>query len=574
MDISTVPGGTAGLILFGVVGFFAVVLVVVMIYARMYQKASPNEVLVISGRGSEPRLVIGSGQLVIPLFERVDRFSLETMTIELLTPEVYTAQGVPVIIDAVAQVKVRNEPDMVRLALERFLSKSPMEIKEIVKQTLEGHTRAIIGQMNVEGIITARDEFAQKVAEVSSRDLANMGLTIDSFSIKDVKDNQGYLAALGKPRTAEVKRDAAIAEANAARDAQKAAAGASQEAEVAKIEAKTRIAEKDRDFRIQQAEYNIASKQREAEADLSYDLQKNISAQKVKEQEVQIQVVEKQKQIQVQKSEAERREVELVATVRKPAEAKQYEIQTLATAEQFKLKTTAEGQAEANRLTGFASAEIRQKQGEAEAAANKAQGLAHAEGQEGFGLEHLQPGGHHADADRSDAGDRIRHLGAAGQDREDRDDQLGRRRWWGFAPDSGRDRCGGPDARRAGSPDGHRPGRSGRSVAWLGPEGEAGNQDRVAGRSRRQEGRRTTDRPGGSGRELLTNLPIDWRPPGPCPGGLFDSCRRLPGSRPGDLCASWQGLLKRSRSRNFFTLFDGESTSESGGNPAIHRFGA
>jgi flotillin len=379
MDISTVPGGTAGLILFGVVGFFAVVLVVVMIYARMYQKASPNEVLVISGRGSEPRLVIGSGQLVIPLFERVDRFSLETMTIELLTPEVYTAQGVPVIIDAVAQVKVRNEPDMVRLALERFLSKSPMEIKEIVKQTLEGHTRAIIGQMNVEGIITARDEFAQKVAEVSSRDLANMGLTIDSFSIKDVKDNQGYLAALGKPRTAEVKRDAAIAEANAARDAQKAAAGASQEAEVAKIEAKTRIAEKDRDFRIQQAEYNIASKQREAEADLSYDLQKNISAQKVKEQEVQIQVVEKQKQIQVQKSEAERREVELVATVRKPAEAKQYEIQTLATAEQFKLKTTAEGQAEANRLTGFASAEIRQKQGEAEAAANKAQGLAHAE---------------------------------------------------------------------------------------------------------------------------------------------------------------------------------------------------
>jgi len=217
------------------------------------------------------------------------------------------------------------------------------------------------------------------VAEVSSRDLANMGLTIDSFSIKDVKDNQGYLAALGKPRTAEVKRDAAIAEANAARDAQKAAAGASQEAEVAKIEAKTRIAEKDRDFRIQQAEFNIASKQREAEADLSYDLQKNISAQKVKEQEVQIQVVEKQKQIQVQKSEAERREVELVATVRKPAEAKQYEIQTLATAEQFKLKTTAEGQAEANRLTGFASAEIRQKQGEAEAAANKAQGLAHAE---------------------------------------------------------------------------------------------------------------------------------------------------------------------------------------------------
>lgn len=375
-----------GLVVFGVVALFAVVLLLAMIYTKMYQKASPNEVLVISGRGKEPRLVIGSGQLVIPLFERVDRFSLETMTIEILTPEVYTAQGVPVIIDAVAQVKVRNEPDMVRLALERFLSKNPSEIKEIVKQTLEGHTRAIIGQMSIEGIITARDEFAQKVTEVSTRDLANMGLTIDSFSIKDVKDNQGYLAALGKPRTAEVKRDAAIAEANAARDSQKAAASAGQEAEIAKIEARTRIAEKDRDFRIQQAEFNIASKRREAEADLTYELQKNISAQKVKEQEVQIQVVEKQKLIEVARSEAERREVELVATVRKPAEARQYEIETLANAEQFKLKTTAAGSAEAERLNGFAQAEVHQRGGEAEAAAEKAKGLASAEVERAKGL--------------------------------------------------------------------------------------------------------------------------------------------------------------------------------------------
>lgn len=379
MGIEDIPGGPVGLVVFGLAGIFVVVMLVAAVYTKMYQKASPNEVLVISGRGHEPRLVIGSGQLVIPLFERVDRFSLETMTIEILTPEVYTSQGVPVIIDAVAQVKVRNEADMVRLALERFLSKTPGEIKEIVKQTLEGHARAIIGQMSIESIITARDEFAQKVTEVSTRDLANMGLTIDSFSIKDIKDNQGYLAALGKPRTAEVKRDAAIAEANAARDAQKASAIAGQDAEIAKIEARTRIAEKDRDFRIQQAEYNIASKKREAEADLSYDLQKNISAQKVMEQQVEIQVVEKKKLIEVARSEAERREVELVATVRKPAEARQYEIQTLATAEQFKLKTTASGEAEANRLTGFSTAEVDQKRGEALAAADKAKGLAQAE---------------------------------------------------------------------------------------------------------------------------------------------------------------------------------------------------
>ena len=388
--MSDIPGGPVGMILLGILGLFFIVFLLALIYTKMYQKASPNEVLVISGRGKEPRLVIGSGQLVIPLFERIDRFSLETMTIEILTPEVYSSHGVPLIIDAVAQVKVRNESDMVRLALERFLSKKPNEIREIVKQTLEGHTRAIIGQMSVEDIITARDEFAQKVTEVSTRDLANMGLAIDSFSIKDIKDNQGYLAALGKPRTAEVKRDAAIAEAMAARDAQKASAIAGQEAEIAKIEAKTQIADKDREFRIKQAGYNKEAMKSEAEADLSYELQKNISAQEVKKQEVMIQVVEKQQLIEVERREAERREVELIATVKKPAEAEQYRIQTLAEAEQFKLKTTAAGQAEANRLNGFATADVSQKTGEAEAAAEKARGLANAEVDRAVGLANAE----------------------------------------------------------------------------------------------------------------------------------------------------------------------------------------
>ncbi len=378
-------------LLIGILAIFFVLFLLTMVITKMYQKGGPNEVLVVSGRSAQPRLIKGSGGVVIPWLERVDRFSLETMTIEILTPEVYSSHGVPLIIDAVAQVKVMSDDlDMIRLALERFLSKNPNEIREIIKQTLEGHTRAIIGQMSVEDIITARDEFAQKVTEVSTRDLANMGLSIDSFSIKDIKDNQGYLAALGKPRTAEVKRDAAIAEANAARDAQKAAATAGQEAEIAKIEAKTQVADKEREFRIKQAGYNKEAMTSEAEADLSYELQKNISAQEVKKQEVMIQVVEKQQLIEVERREAERREVELVASVKKPAEAEQYRIQTLAEAEQYKLKTTAAGQAEADRLNGFANADVKQKSGEAEAAAEKARGLANAEVDRAVGLANAE----------------------------------------------------------------------------------------------------------------------------------------------------------------------------------------
>lgn len=373
-------------VLIGVAALLFFFFCLIFIYSRLYRKAGPNEVLVVSGGRRGMRLVRGGGSLVNPFIEKVDRFSLENVTIEIVTPEVYTQQGVPIVVDAVAQVKVQNNDEAIQTAVERFLSKSPAEIKEVLKQTLEGHTRAILGQMTVEHIITARDEFAQTVTRVSIQDLSNMGFTIDSFSIKEIKDNQGYLAALGKPQTAEVKKKAAIAEAEAARDAQKAAAAANQEAEIAKIEAKTRIAEKDRDFRLQQADYNKSSKAKEAEADLAYELQKNVTQQQVKEAEIQIQIVQKQKEIEVQEKETIRKERELQATVLKPADAKRYEIEALANAEQYKLKATAEGAAEAAKMQGFAAADVAEREGRAKAEANKAIGVAQAEVQRAQGL--------------------------------------------------------------------------------------------------------------------------------------------------------------------------------------------
>ncbi|MBM3460603.1 MAG: flotillin family protein [Armatimonadetes bacterium] len=363
----------------GLAGILFVVFILISIYSRLYRTAGPNEVLVISGGNRGMRLVRGGGSLINPFTEKVDRFSLENVTIEIVTPEVYTLHGVPIIVDAVAQVKVKNDEEAIQTAVERFLSKSSQEIREVLKQTLEGHTRAILGQMSVENIITARDEFAQTVTRVSLQDLSNMGFGIDSFSIKDIRDTQGYLSALGKPQTAEIKKKAAIAEAEAARDAQKAAALANQEAEIAKIDARTKIAEKDRDFRMQQADYNKSSKAKEAEADLAYELQKNRTQQQVIAEEVQIQIIQKEKEIEVQEKETIRKERELQATIVKPADARRYEIEALANAEQFKLKTTAEGQSEALKLNGFAKAEVVEREGKAQAEANKQLGIAQAD---------------------------------------------------------------------------------------------------------------------------------------------------------------------------------------------------
>jgi len=371
----------------GVLGLIVVFFLLVAAYSSRYLKAGPNEVLVVSGRKYRSpsghvrgfRLISGGGVFVWPIIEKADRFSLETMTIEVKTPEVYTSQGVLVSVDGVAQIKVKNDDVSIATAVEQFLTKSSGQLVEIARQTLEGHLRAIIGTISVEEIIRNRDVFAQKVQEVSAADLANMGLSIVSFTIKDIKDAEGYLDALGKPQIAAIKRDALIAEAEAQRDATIKSAEAKQAGEMARYVAETKIAESQKNYKVQLADYSGSVNERQAEADLAYDLQKFRTQQSVKAEEIQVKTVEKTKEIEVQEKEILRKEKELIATVQKPADAERYRIETYATAEQFKLKTTADGESEATKLKGAGTAEAQKSVGFAEAQVIQAKGFAEAE---------------------------------------------------------------------------------------------------------------------------------------------------------------------------------------------------
>jgi flotillin len=206
-----------------------------------------------------------------------------------------------------------------------------------------------------------------------------MGLEIVSFVIKDISDAEGYLEALGRPRIAQVKRDAAIGEAEAERDATIESAKARQAGESAKYDAETKIAESRKNFEVEQAAYQAETNRKKAEAELAYTLQQNITNQEVKTEEVQVEVAAKKKQIEVQHQEALRREQELDATVRKPAEAEQYRVRTLAEARQFQLQTEATGEAEAIRRKGEAEADAAKAKGLAEAEILRQKGLAEAE---------------------------------------------------------------------------------------------------------------------------------------------------------------------------------------------------
>ena len=316
-------------VLLGLVGVFAAM----ALFARNYIKVPPSTVAIFYGRkhtlvderGNKStvgfRVVRGGAALRVPVLEQVAYLSLNIISIPLRIAKAYTKEGVAVTVEAVANVKIAGDDVSLRGASERFLGMTTEQIKGVIFQTLEGHLRAILGTLTVEEINADRQAFAQKMTDEAAVDLKKMGVNIDILTIQQISDEMGYLDALGKKRTAEVKRDAIIGEAHAQRDATIKSAMADQEGKTKRYEADVAIAESLRDKESRQAEFDAAVKAKQAEADQSGPLATAIARQKVTEQETRIDQVRKQQEVLVQAQEAARREQELQATVVKPAEA-------------------------------------------------------------------------------------------------------------------------------------------------------------------------------------------------------------------------------------------------------------
>jgi flotillin len=207
-----------------------------------------------------------------------------------------------------------------------------------------------------------------------------MGLEVISFTIKEVRDKNEYIANMGRPDVARIKRDADVAAAEAERDtaikraeAQRAAAIAKAQADQERVTAETlsmaKQAESQRDLDIKKANFLELVKRQQAQADKAYELQTNIMQQQIVAESVKVQQIEKEQQIKVQDAEIGRRERELIATVLKQAEIERQRIENLAEAEKQRLIAEAEGHAAATRTQGEAEAEIIFKKGEAEARA-------------------------------------------------------------------------------------------------------------------------------------------------------------------------------------------------------------
>ncbi len=350
------------------------------VLAKLFRKAGPHEALIIYGlRGT--RIVKGGGTIIYPMIEQCRELSLELMSFDVAPQQsLYTKQGVAVTIEAVAQIKVKSDPESIRTASEQFLTKRPEQREGLIRLVMEGHLRGIIGQLTVEQIVKEPEMVADRMRSTCADDMNKMGLEVISFTLKEVRDKNEYITNMGRPDIARIKRDAEVAAAEADRDiaikraeSQRAAAVAKAQADQERVAAETasltKQAEAERDLDIKKAEYLESTKRAQAQADKAYEIETNVQQQQVILQAVRVQQAEREAQVKVQDAEIARRERELIATVLKPAEIERQRIETLADAERQRLIKEAEGRASATRTQGEAEAEIIFKKGESEAKA-------------------------------------------------------------------------------------------------------------------------------------------------------------------------------------------------------------
>jgi flotillin len=356
------------------------ILFLLMIMARLYRKAGPHEALVVYGFRNT-RVVKGGGTVIFPLVESYRELSLQLMSFDVAPQQdLYTKQGVAVTVEAVAQIKVKSDPESILTASEQFLTKTDQAREALIRLVMEGHLRGIIGQLSVEQIVKEPEMVGDRMRATCAEDMNKMGLEVVSFTIKEVRDKNDYISNMGRPDVARIKRDADVAAAEAERDtaikraeAMRASAVAMAQADQERVLAQTLSqaaqAQAQRDLEIKRAEYLEAVKRQQAQADKSYDIQANVMQQQVVAEAVKVRQVEKEHEIKVQEAEILRHEKELIATTLKQAEVDRKRIETIAAAEKQRVVAEAEGRATSIRLQGEAEAEIVLKKGEAEAKA-------------------------------------------------------------------------------------------------------------------------------------------------------------------------------------------------------------
>lgn len=378
-----------GLIIIGV----AVILLIAFI-AASYIKCPPDMIYLISGLRKESKVVTGKATIRIPFLERVDKIPLKLIQIDVKTSNVPTNDFINVDVDAVANVRISTNPELIRIAAKHFLNQSTSEIASNVQQILEGNMREIIGQMNLTDLVNNKQMFSQKIQENAKDDIEKLGLEIVNLNVQNCTDDNDAIVNLGVDNLVKIQKDARISKAKAEKEIKVAEAMADEEGNKARVEADEKIAEQNKNLALKKSGFKIEQDSKKAMADAAYEIQKAEQMKTVNENQVNAEIAKTERMTELKEREVALKERELDALVRKQADAEKYAAEVKAQAERQVAIEMAEANKEKARLGAEAAkleaegiqakmeAEARgiQAKLEAEAAGIKAKALAEAEG--------------------------------------------------------------------------------------------------------------------------------------------------------------------------------------------------
>lgn len=371
MDISILFYSLAVIVLIAVLLFF--------VY-RQYRRVGPNEVLIISGGkknviilpdGSKKeigfRYRIGGGLLVNPFTQQTERLSVEVIPIKSKIPEALTSNGIPILAEFNAQVRIDTDEYPLYVAITNFLSRGTDGILEVAQTVLDSKIREVIGTMTVDEVYTKRNEFNRRIYQSVQEDFAKMGLLLMSFGLEEISDAQGYIEALSKPHVTAAKYNAAVDQAEKDKEITIKAAQAKKEGEIARLKADAEIAGAASTNEAKKAESFVTVNRKKAQADMAYELERFKLQQSIKREEYAVKRIEMEEGTKLEELSINRKQKELEATVLKPAEARKIQIKTEAEAEKYRMETEAKGRAEAGRLENETEADRVRALGKAEA---------------------------------------------------------------------------------------------------------------------------------------------------------------------------------------------------------------
>lgn len=331
---------------FTVIVILAIVIAIIVgISKTMYKKAPPNTAMVITGpRGC--RTAIGKGCFVIPIIQRVDYLSLENIQSDFTSrDEIPTSDAINILVDAVANVSISQNPERLKIAASKFLGYRPDQIKEIITPVFEGNIREIISQTTLKELIQGdKKAFAEKVIDNVTPNLNDMGLDLTTFNIQNFKDRNGVIENLGLENTVQISKDAAISKAKAEKEIAVAKAEAAQAANDAKVKADLEIAKKQNELSIQKAELQKEADTKKAEADAAYQIQQEEQRKTIEITTANANLAKQEKEIELKERAVAIKERTLEAEVKKEAEARKYAAQQDADAKLYEIQKASEAE--------------------------------------------------------------------------------------------------------------------------------------------------------------------------------------------------------------------------------------